>query len=401
MRWLALIAVLWSSAAAAQITGLTIDNSNSSGSVSNGTGQNVCTTTVSGTVYALGGNVGESRNQLNITATSPTSFTTRFVTDLCTDSGAAAAGGPPFLPTPAPTPAFGCVPGFNSQSLVADYTDNFYVTAPAGTRYRVTVAHSISGAVDVVNDGAGIASTGSHSQVAAVLAGAMLDQTGSINLTSGLPINQSTAGSYTISATNSVDFLGTGTGSPALEYVHVTSNATCFSPSNGWECGVRLGLPCTISTGPSLYGDTAITAGQYPGSPSRTQSTDGNFLTVTLAYCGDGIVQSDGRLDEQCDQGNTDPVSGNGQPNSCCAADCTWSGIDPCYDGNGNERCDYVPTPTPTSTPTRTPTVTATPTSTPFPCTAAADCAAHATPGYSYECCPAAGCPTQTPTPQL
>lgn len=372
---------LWLFAAGAaygQITDLSVNATQSSESISV---REICQDTVSGTAYGLGGKAGDSRNTVSVTASSPTAFTTRLVAELCTDTGGATAAVPPIAPTPG-LEACAPSPGFISTSLDVLYADHFDVTAPAGTAYRLTVEHSIAGAIDIVNDGAGTHSTGTMSQVAAALSGSTIeDPRGDLNLTAGLPQNALIiAGTTTLALANTQTYLGEGTGSPSAQTITVSWNASCFSPADGWECGLRMGLPCSIVGGPALYGDVAITAAAYPGSPSRTQSTDGNFLTVSLEYCGDSIVQSDGRLDEQCDQGNTDPVSGNGQPTSCCAADCTWSGIDPCYDGNGNEHCDLVPTPTMTAT------VTPTVTPTPYPCAHATDCVPHLTPGYSYEC---------------
>ena len=296
----------------AQITGLATDNSNSSGSVSSGTGQNLCTTNVFGTVAPLGGNIGESRNIVNITASSPTSFTTRFVADLCTDSGGS---------TISSVLTFSCDPGANSELLSVDSRTNFGVLAPSGTNYRLTVTNKISGEADVNNDGGG-APTDQVSTVSTAVSGAPQFGGGTLNLTSGLPINISSGSAPFNTTSASVKFVGAGTGGSAAQQVRSVWSASCSTPDNGQECGIRIGLPCSITGGAALVGDTTFgPGGLYPGSPTRDQTQDGHFVTVGLEFCGDGIVQQDGVLNEACDNG-LDPVTGNGGTNSCCSANC-------------------------------------------------------------------------------
>lgn len=323
--------------AGAQITGLVVDNSASSGSVSNGAGQNLCFTSPGGTVAPLGGNAGESRNLVNITGQTATSFTTRFVADLCTDSGGS---------TVTVVVSFSCDPGTNSESLSTDYTTHFGVQAPAGTPYRLTVSNTIAGEADINNDGGG-AAVANVSQISTSETGGVLFAGTDLNLTSGLPVSNLQSGSAAFGQTKSVQYVGTGSyngdnlvctasGTPnacctgvqtgtcgsQAHSIHSTWNANCFSPSSGQECGIRMGLTCSIG-GAALAGDTTFgPGGIYPGSPDRTQTTDGQFVTVGLEFCGDGAVQQDGVISEACDQG-LDPVTGNGGTNSCCASDCT------------------------------------------------------------------------------
>jgi hypothetical protein len=97
----------------------------------------------------------------------------------------------------------------------------------------------------------------------------------------------------------------------------VTSTA-----GGGDEAAVRLGINSTIGT---------ETAGDYPGAPARTQSDDGHFVSVTItSLCGNSVIDSGPSYTEQCDDG-----ANNGQPGSCCAADCTFvTDGTPCSDGN-------------------------------------------------------------------
>jgi hypothetical protein len=312
--------------ASAQITGLAVDNSGSSGSFSIGTGENVCTTSVLGTVAPLGGNIGESRNIAHVTASTPTSFTTRFIADLCTDSGGN---------TLTNILTFKCdSPGENSQSLTANPIVTFGVKAPSGTNYRLTVTNTIAGEVDINNDGGG-AATGTMSAVTTTETGAAQLGPGSLNLTSGLPIYYLSSGTAAFGQTATVVYTGVGTGASSPQQIASAWTAACSSPSNGQECGIRIGLPCSITGGAALPlppgWDTAFTVtgndttfgpgGLYPGTPSRDQTQDGQFVSVGLEFCGDGIVQNDASLHEICDQG-LDPVTGNGGTNSCCTTDC-------------------------------------------------------------------------------
>ncbi len=79
--------------------------------------------------------------------------------------------------------------------------------------------------------------------------------------------------------------------------------------SNSCEAAVRIGQQNGSTTG--------CGACQYAGTPARTQSSDGHFVTVTFThFCGDGVINGTG---EQCDAG-----AGNGAATSCCNTNCTF-----------------------------------------------------------------------------
>src|SRR5262249_55889087 len=81
--------------------------------------------------------------------------------------------------------------------------------------------------------------------------------------------------------------------------------------AGGDEAAIRLGETSNILT---------ETAGDYPGSPARTQTDDGHFVTVTLtSLCGNGMLDSGPSYAEDCDEG-----ANNGQPGSCCNSNCTF-----------------------------------------------------------------------------
>ena len=79
--------------------------------------------------------------------------------------------------------------------------------------------------------------------------------------------------------------------------------------SNSCEAAVRQG------EGSSVSGCDACI---YPGTPSRTQSSDGHFVTITFtSLCGNGSV--DGSAGEECDLG-----AANGSATSCCTSTCQF-----------------------------------------------------------------------------
>src|SRR5438067_2459140 len=66
--------------------------------------------------------------------------------------------------------------------------------------------------------------------------------------------------------------------------------------SNSCEASVRQGENSGTTTGCDICG--------YPGSPSRTQSSDGHFVTVAFtSLCGNGTIDS--AVSEQCDEGGS------------------------------------------------------------------------------------------------
>ncbi len=88
----------------------------------------------------------------------------------------------------------------------------------------------------------------------------------------------------------------------------------------------------SVRMGDGFWDSSVDTNGEcdYPGSPSRSQSSDGHFVDVTVApLCGNG--QIDAEVGEQCDP--TDP-----NDPTCCTENCTLC----CGDGvvSPGEGCD-------------------------------------------------------------
>src|SRR5439155_990516 len=110
-----------------------------------------------------------------------------------------------------------------------------------------------------------------------------------------VPFNQS----------SSAVIMGTSNGVAQSHSLTFTWNGAVRS--NSCEAARRQGESSGTTSGCDVCG--------YPGSPSRTQASDGHFVTVTLHRCGDGVV--DTSLSETCDQGAT-----NGSSSSCCNAAC-------------------------------------------------------------------------------
>ncbi|MBI3784797.1 MAG: DUF4215 domain-containing protein [Deltaproteobacteria bacterium] len=254
--------------------------------------KNVANTADQGGAGAGGGTL-ELRSRLSIVSSNGRSLQTRYAAALANNSIS-------FTPF--------------TLSLHADYTVQFSVLVPLGVPYTVTVASSLGGDINIVSDASGSAS-GSFGAITGTQSGGTLS--GSLGLAStSSASNSSSPGSNaftTISRSGNATITGVGTGSAVTHTLTYSWNESCTSTPAGFltfgdECGVRLGIGSTISS---------FTAGLYPGSPMRTASADGHFVSVSLAVCGNGIVDTD--TGEQCDQG-----AANGTNASCCSSSCTY-----------------------------------------------------------------------------
>jgi hypothetical protein len=192
------------------------------------------------------------------------------------------------------------------ESGTAQHHVNFTATAVGG--YRLDINTTRAGMVqrnsDAVNcDGQAHMSAVTGSSNIALNSGT-LNIAGSVDVNNGTGDNQQAFGGS--SGTAQIFRVSNGAGQ---------SHALTFSwngsvRSNSCEAAVRMGQQNGSTSG--------CGACEYPGSPSRTQSSDGHFVNVTFTnLCGNGTI--DGSVGEACDQG-----SANGAFSSCCTTTCQF-----------------------------------------------------------------------------
>ena len=100
--------------------------------------------------------------------------------------------------------------------------------------------------------------------------------------------------------------------------------------SNSCEAAVRIGQQNGTTSGCDACG--------YPGTPSRTQSSDGHVVTVNFtSLCGNGSI--DASAGEQCDQGGA-----NGSSTSCCTSQCQFRSAGQTCRVGGGAPCDVSET---------------------------------------------------------
>ncbi len=241
-------------------------------------------TSTSGSTGNNGDTSGSTRASVAFTTNNSTTIATRFAWNVSADVGALST---------------------RDQSGNAQHNISFDVTAPGG--YRLDVSQSRVGIMqrnaDVSNcDGAADTSGISGSQTgASVLSGSLsIGDPGSVGNGGGdasVPFSQS-ASANLVAVSNGVAHAHTLT---------FTWNGSVRS--NSCEAAVRQGEGSSVSS---------CGACVYPGSPSRTQSSDGHFVSVGLVnLCGNGTI--DTSVGEQCDQGGA-----NGTSTSCCTSTCQF-----------------------------------------------------------------------------
>ena len=234
----------------------------------------------SGSTGNGGDSDGSRLSSVNIQVNNGTQFKTRFAWNVSADVG---------------------VFSTRDQSGNAQHNLAFNVTAPGA--YFLTVDTQRTGDMNRRNDASGcdgsadISSVSGSSNVGLTSGSLNLGDPGSIgsggSTTSG-PINQ----------TNSARIDDVSNGTPQNHTLTFTWNGNVRS--NSCEAAVRLGEGSSVS---------GCDACGYPGSPSRTQTSDGHFVTVTLtSLCGNGVVDSG--QGEQCDTG----ISGS----VCCNTNCQF-----------------------------------------------------------------------------
>jgi hypothetical protein len=192
------------------------------------------------------------------------------------------------------------------SSGTAQHNVGFTATAPGG--YRLNIVTTRVGDMNRVNDAVGCDGSANVSGVTgssniSLNSGSLnLTDPGSIGVgdsTTSIPFSQSSGTAQIFRVSNGVG-----------QSHSLTFTWTGNTRSNSCEAAVRIGEQNGSTTGCSACG--------YPGSPSRTQASDGHFVTVTYAsLCGNGTI--DGSVSEQCDEG-----SANGSFTSCCTTQCRF-----------------------------------------------------------------------------
>jgi len=227
-----------------------------------------------------GNSDGSRLSSVNIQVNNGSQFKTRFAWNVSADVG---------------------VFSTRDQAGTAQHNLSFNVTAPGA--YFLTVDTQRTGDLNRRNDASGcdgsadISSVSGSSNVGLTSGSLNLGDPGSIgnggSTTSG-PINQT--------STARIDDVSNGAAQAHSLSFTWNGNAR----SNSCEAAVRLGEGSSVS---------GCDACDYPGSPSRTQTSDGHFVTVTLtSLCGNGVVDSG--QGEQCDTA----ISGS----VCCNTNCQF-----------------------------------------------------------------------------
>ncbi|HXJ32677.1 MAG TPA: hypothetical protein VMS22_01435 [Candidatus Eisenbacteria bacterium] len=193
------------------------------------------------------------------------------------------------------------------EPLTSDYQIDFTATAPGA--YVLTVDTALSGDLHLVNDGPGSA-VADVSGITGLLTGGTLTS-GSLDLADPGSASGAAGGAVAISDMGSATVFGVSNGGPVAHSLRfVFTQSTTTTSGGGDEAAIRLGGTSDVST---------ETAGDYPGSPARTQADDGHFVTVTItSLCGNSVIDSGPSYTEACDDGPA-----NGTPGSCCNTDCT------------------------------------------------------------------------------
>jgi hypothetical protein len=207
----------------------------------------------------------------------------------------------------------------------AQHNMSFNATAPGG--YRLDIATSFVGDMNRINDASGCNGASNVSGVT----GSSNFALSSGSLSVGDPGSIGNGGSTTSTGfgpTSSAQLFRVSNGSAQGHSLTFTWNGQ--TRSNSCEAAVRLGQQNGSTSGCNACG--------YGGSPGRTQSSDGHFVTVTYtSLCGNSTV--DASVGEQCDQG-----AANGTAGSCCASTCQFktNGTACTDDGNvcTNDQCN-------------------------------------------------------------
>ena len=213
------------------------------------------------------------------------------------------------------------------MSGTASHHVNFNATAPGS--YRLNISTSRVGDLNRRNDASGC---NGRADISGVTGSTNIGlASGSLGLSDPGSIGNGGSTTHVNISQGSAAVIGPRLSNGVAQAHALTFTWTGSVRSNSCEAAVRVGQQNGSTTGCSACG--------YSGSPSRTQSSDGHFVTVTFtSFCGNGTVDGTG---EQCDAG-----AANGTAGSCCSSSCTFksNGTACTDDGNGctNDTCNGV-----------------------------------------------------------
>ncbi len=261
IRTFAIVAVLLLAAVPAHAQSISSASASTTGSTANG-----------------GDTDGSVRSSVAVQINDGTTFKTRYAWNISADT---------------------TVGSTKDSNGTAKHNLTFNVTAPGG--YRLDITQQRVGMVQRNSDASGCSGSADISSVTGTFTTGTL-ASGSLNLSdpggvtagggdSQTPFTQNASASITnasngVAQTHTLSFTWTGT-----------------TRSNSCEAAVRMG------EGSSVSGCDACV---YPGTPSRTQASDGHFVQVDLVnLCGNGTVDAG----EDCD---------TALPGSCCASTCLY-----------------------------------------------------------------------------
>jgi hypothetical protein len=233
-RWIAVLAgaavaaLLGVAPARAQISGVSSSNAGSFCSQANGT-------------------TGFCGSSTSLVTSTSTQFTSRFAWNLNADSETATA---------------------RDTSGGAQHNVSFTVTSPGA--YRLDVTSALVGAMTRLSDAAGCRGAADISFVNGTTDATVSEGT-LFSLDPGEVEDGTGDATVPFSTSTTAVIYGVSNGTPKSHVLTFTSAGSVRS--NSCEASVRLGETNGTTTG--------CTACGYPGSPSRTQSGDGHFVTVT------------------------------------------------------------------------------------------------------------------------
>ncbi len=212
--------------------------------------------------------IGLRGSSLSVVGVTPTSFTSRYASVIAANTR--------------------LLGGIFGQYATTDYDLTFTVNANPGEAWCMLVNHARRGQFTMVDDG-----NGSGEACLSPVSGSLITSTvslagGTLNLPGFFDCN---AGSYYTSGGGSDQqfdqqdtalITGVGTQTVTLRfhwYGHALSRPAL---GDGDSVGIRMG---ESRSDPNNHIDTDVTT--YPGDPSRTQSLDGHFVTLTCLLCVD------------------------------------------------------------------------------------------------------------------